>query len=202
MRCVIVTGVSRGLGAALARVLLGREAVVLGVGRSSAADLQGERYRFVQCDLADVPGIDAALAPAFGALAGLAPRSVCLVNNAATVEPVGLVEMHDGDAVARSLAVNLAAPVALSGLFLRAFADPAVERRIVTWFRQREPSLLAICIGPVCSDDILLLLDRLKRGRNSLWSCAFVHDDERSTSGHGNDHLRQRHRCANAPVCF
>ena len=57
MRCVIVTGVSRGLGAALARVLLGREAVVLGVGRSSAADLQGERYRFVQCDLADVPGI-------------------------------------------------------------------------------------------------------------------------------------------------
>ena len=131
MRCVIVTGVSRGLGAALARVLLGREAVVLGVGRSSAADLQGERYRFVQCDLADVPGIDAALAPAFGALAGLAPRSVCLVNNAATVEPVGLVEMHDGDAVARSLAVNLAAPVALSGLFLRAFADPAVERRIV-----------------------------------------------------------------------
>ena len=131
MRCVIVTGVSRGLGAALARVLLGREAVVLGVGRSSAADLQGERYRFVQCDLADVPGIDAALAPAFGALAGLAPRSVCLVNNAATVEPVGLVEMHDGAGIARSLAVNLAAPVALSALFLRAFADKAVERRIV-----------------------------------------------------------------------
>ncbi len=131
MRCVIVTGVSRGLGAALARVLLDREAVVLGVGRSSAAGLEGERYRFASCDLADVAGIDAALAPAFGALSGLSPRSVCLVNNAATVEPVGLVAMHDGAAIDRSLAVNLAAPVALSALFLRAFADTAVERRIV-----------------------------------------------------------------------
>ena len=131
MRCVIVTGVSRGLGAALARVLLDRDAVVLGVGRSSAAGLEGERYRFAACDLADVAGIDAALAPAFGALSGLSPRSVCLVNNAATVEPVGLVAMHDGAAIDRSLAVNLAAPVALSALFLRAFADTAVERRIV-----------------------------------------------------------------------
>jgi len=131
MRCVIVTGVSRGLGAALARVLLDRDAVVLGVGRSSASGLEGERYRFAPCDLADVAGIDEALAPAFGAIAGLSPRSVCLVNNAATVEPVGLVAMHDGAAVARSLAVNLAAPVALSALFLRAFPDTSVERRIV-----------------------------------------------------------------------
>ena len=131
MRCVIVTGVSRGLGAALARVLLDRDAIVLGVGRSSAAGLGGERYRFAACDFADVPGIDDALAPAFGALAGLPLRSVCLVNNAATIEPVGLVAMHDGAAIARALAVNLAAPVALSALFLRAFADTAVERRIV-----------------------------------------------------------------------
>ena len=96
MRCVIVTGVSRGLGAALARVLLDREAVVLGVGRSSAAGLEGERYRFASCDLADVAGIDAALAPAFGALSGLSPRSVCLVNNAATVEPSVNPASHHG----------------------------------------------------------------------------------------------------------
>ena len=131
MRCVIVTGVSRGLGAALARVLLERGATVLGVGRASNASLASDRYRYAECDLADAAGIDAALAPAFGALAGLAPRRVCLVNNAATVDPVGLVAMHDAAAVARSLAINLAAPIALAGLFLRAFAEPGVERRIV-----------------------------------------------------------------------
>ena len=131
MRCVIVTGVSRGLGAALARALLDHGVTVLGVGRSSAAGLGGDRYRFASCDLADVAGIDAALAPAFGSLAGLAPRFACLVNNAATAEPVGLVPMLDGESIARSLAVNLSAPIALCALFLRAFADPAVERRIV-----------------------------------------------------------------------
>lgn len=131
MRCVIVTGVSRGLGAALAHVLLERGATVLGVGRSSAPGLVGDRYRFAACDLADVAGLDAALAPAFGALAALAPASCCLVNNAATTEPMGLTSMHDSAAVARSLAVNLVAPAALCGLFLRTFAEAAVERRIV-----------------------------------------------------------------------
>lgn len=135
MRVVIVTGVSRGLGAALARALLDKGLTVLGVGRSSAPGLEGDRddsrYRFAACDLADVAGIDAALAPAFGALAGLAPRWVCLVNNAATTEPLGVTSRHDGAAIMRSLAVNLGAPVALAALFLRAFPDAAVERTIV-----------------------------------------------------------------------
>lgn len=131
MRCVIVTGVSRGLGAALARVLLERGATVLGVGRSSGPGLEGDRYRFAACDLADVAGIDAALGPAFGALAAQAPNGACLVNNAATTEPMGLTAVHGSVAVAKALAVNLAAPAALCGLFLRTFADPSVERRIV-----------------------------------------------------------------------
>jgi benzil reductase ((S)-benzoin forming) len=131
MRVVIVTGVSRGLGAALARVLLDKGLTVLGVGRSSAPGLEGERYRFATCDLSDVAGIDAALAPAFGALAGLPPAWVCLVNNAATTEPLGVTSRHDGAAIQRSLAVNLGAPVALAALFLRAFQDASVARTIV-----------------------------------------------------------------------
>ena len=131
MRVVIVTGVSRGLGAALARVLLDKGLTVLGVGRSSAAGLDGERYRFAACDLGDVAGIDAALAPAFGALSGASPAWVCLVNNAATTEPLGVTSRHDGAAILRSLAVNLGAPAALAALFLRAFPDASVARTIV-----------------------------------------------------------------------
>ncbi|HET9340695.1 MAG TPA: SDR family NAD(P)-dependent oxidoreductase [Casimicrobiaceae bacterium] len=131
MRCVIVTGVSRGLGAALARVLVDRGATVLGVGRSAAPGLEGERYRHATCDFADVAAIDAATGPALGAIAALAPEAVCLVNNAATTEPMGLTATHDSTAVARAIAVNLAAPAALCALFLRTFADAGVERRIV-----------------------------------------------------------------------
>ena len=108
MRCVIVTGVSRGLGAALARVLLERDAVVLGVGRSSAAGLEGERYRFAACDLADVAGIDAALAPAFGAIAGLAESPLSSTSEAFAVGSLGASELavaspEDADATPKSM---------------------------------------------------------------------------------------------------
>lgn len=52
----IVTGVSRGLGAAPAAELLEREFTVVGIGRASDSALIQERYRFVQFDLADAAG--------------------------------------------------------------------------------------------------------------------------------------------------
>src|SRR6186713_1361108 len=100
MKAVILTGVSRGLGAALAHALVERDVDVLGVGRAGAPGLEGARFTFARADLADV---DAALAPAFEALAARKPLSVTLVNNAATTEPMGLMRLHDSASVGRSL---------------------------------------------------------------------------------------------------
>lgn len=131
MRAAIVTGVSRGLGASLARALVARDVVVLGVGRAPAPGLDDARFSFARCDLADVAGLDAALDAPWRALAARKPSFVALVNNAATTDPLGLASRHDGAAVARAIAVNLSAPAALCGLFLRTFADASAERRIV-----------------------------------------------------------------------
>jgi NAD(P)-dependent dehydrogenase (short-subunit alcohol dehydrogenase family) len=49
----------------------------------------GERYVFVQFDLADTARIDAVLGPALAALEERQPASVCLVNNAASADVVG-----------------------------------------------------------------------------------------------------------------
>src|SRR5256885_14025083 len=89
MHTAIVTGVSRGLGAALAAALLERDFVVLGVGRGSHPRLTGQRYRFVRFDLADAARVDETLAPELSALASAKPTSVCLLNNAATAGPGG-----------------------------------------------------------------------------------------------------------------
>ena len=59
MKTAIVTGVSRGLGEALARTLLARGFAVTGIGRTSGAALTAPNYRFVVCDLADTINIDA-----------------------------------------------------------------------------------------------------------------------------------------------
>jgi benzil reductase ((S)-benzoin forming) len=130
-RVVIVTGVSRGLGAALAAQCLARGYRVLGLGRSSDPSLAHARYAFAACDFANADTLDAVVAPAFDALAATGPTKVVLVNNAATAGPVGVVGALDGAQIAASLAANLAAPAVLANAFCRAFTDPACDRRIV-----------------------------------------------------------------------
>ena len=125
MKAAIVTGVSRGLGEALAAGLLARGFAVTGIGRSSAERLAGERYRFVDCDLAQVDAIEPVLAPVFGEIAAARPRSVCLINNAAVAGPVGALGTLDNGSLAEALAVNLIAPVTLANLFCRVLAAEA-----------------------------------------------------------------------------
>jgi len=131
MHVAIVTGVSRGLGAALAAELLGREFTVLGVGRSSHADLGGAHYALARLDLADAARVDEALEDAFARLADARPESVCLINNAALAGPVGTLGKLASRDVAAGLAVNLSAVVAITNLFCRVFTDAAMARRVI-----------------------------------------------------------------------
>jgi benzil reductase ((S)-benzoin forming) len=131
MRNVIVTGVSHGLGEALALELLARDAHVLGIGRSSSPRLAGGRYRFLRCDLAQASMLPAVIEPAFHAIASERPPGVCLINNAATIEPVGVLGTTEADQIVTSIAVNLVSPVVLASLFCRAFPHDAMERRII-----------------------------------------------------------------------
>ena len=131
MLYVIVTGVSQGLGEALAAELLARGARVLGVGRSTSGRLSHERYRFVRCDLAQASMLPAMLEPAFHAIATEQPTGVCLINNAATLEPIGPVGTTEADHIATAITVNLIAPIVLASVFCRVFANEAIERRII-----------------------------------------------------------------------
>ena len=128
---VIVTGVSQGFGEALAFEMLGRGAQVLGIGRGSSARLAGDGYRFLRCDLAQPSMLPAILEPAFSTIAALPAAAVCLVNNAATLEPIGTLGTTEADHIATSLNVNLAAPAVLASLFCRVFTSEAIDRRIV-----------------------------------------------------------------------
>jgi NAD(P)-dependent dehydrogenase (short-subunit alcohol dehydrogenase family) len=127
----IVTGVSRGLGEALAADLLARGWEVIGIARHDAKSLAHERYRFVRADLADAAGIDAALEGMFARAAARYPRHAVLINNAATAGPVGVIGRLASPELVESLCVNLLAPTVLANLFCRTFRDEACDRRIV-----------------------------------------------------------------------
>jgi NAD(P)-dependent dehydrogenase (short-subunit alcohol dehydrogenase family) len=62
MHAAIVTGVSRGLGEALAAAMLARGFAVLGVGRTASPRLKGRLYHHAECDLAQPALLAAALA--------------------------------------------------------------------------------------------------------------------------------------------
>ena len=131
MRAAIVTGVSRGLGEALAYALLQRGYLVLGVGRASGARLAGPNYRFVEFDLARPEQVADVLREPFARLAASHPEYICLINNAALGTPVGVFGTLDASEISQSLAVNLTAPFALANLFCQVFADPSIPRRII-----------------------------------------------------------------------
>jgi benzil reductase ((S)-benzoin forming) len=103
----------------------------VGIGRASNPALTGERYTFVPFDLVDAARIDAALGPALRALKERRPASVCLVNNAATVDAVGTMGRLAAGAITAAVAVNLAAPVALANLFCGVFADADRPWRVI-----------------------------------------------------------------------
>ena len=131
MQAAIVTGVSRGLGEALAVAMLERGFAVLGVGRSASAKLKGRLYQHATCDLARPAVIAAAVTPALRALAAGKPTAVTLINNAAVASPTGLVGHLDAAELESALLTNTAAPLVMADLFCRSFADDAIQRRII-----------------------------------------------------------------------
>src|SRR5512140_1245217 len=131
INAAIVTGVSRGLGEALASELLARGCEVLGIGRVSSMKLRGERYRFAEADLSMPSLIAASVAPALRELAAHKPTAVTLINNAAVASPAGLLGALDAAALESALATNVTAPLVLTDLFCRAFPDAAIARRVI-----------------------------------------------------------------------
>lgn len=131
MHAAIVTGVSRGLGEALAVVMLARGFAVLGVGRTASVKLKGKLYHHAACDLARPALIAASVAPALRHLAARKPESVTLINNAAVATPTGLVGHLDAAEIESALVTNTAAPLVMADLFCRTFSDDAIPRRII-----------------------------------------------------------------------
>ncbi|WP_321813029.1 MULTISPECIES: SDR family oxidoreductase [unclassified Paraburkholderia] len=137
----IVTGHSRGLGAALAELLLERQIDVLGVGRSAHPTLAQREHpansanaataaKFVEAslDLADPAAVEKWLAS--GALQDFAQGAQCvlLFNNAGTVDPIAPLGAQDASAIARAVTLNVAAPLMLANALATVQAG---ERRIV-----------------------------------------------------------------------
>lgn len=129
----VVTGHTRGLGAAIAENLLQRGVVVLGLARGSN-DVLATRFpgslQQVALDLADTDRLMKWLdGDVLGRFADRCER-LLLVNDAGTLQPVGPLDMQDRGAIGHAVALNVTAPLMLAAA-VAALASPAADRRVL-----------------------------------------------------------------------
>lgn len=110
-----ITGSSRGLGKALAEVLLEEGWSVTGIARNST--IAHDHYHHLQADLTKpwqewLPGIFQEHPPG---------SRLLLINNAGTLGEVGYMGALETDALARTYALNVIAPALLLNEFIRRY---------------------------------------------------------------------------------
>ncbi len=131
MALYVVTGASRGLGAAMVRQLLGQGHHVVAAARGPAPDqaVGPGRLDWTRLDLADGA---AARGWVMRALEGCPrPERAALILNAGAVQPVVPVPALQPDALDAHMRLNLVSPMLTAAGFLDATAGWSVPRRIL-----------------------------------------------------------------------
>lgn len=152
MRAVVLTGASRGLGAALFDLLYARGDRILALARTfstaQARTAAGNASRVVlrPADLASAGQVpDEAYLAAF---IDRAPE-VALIHNAATIEPIGAVGRLAAAQVTTAVGLNLLAPMLLTNAFLAAVGPGSRRVRILFITsgsaRRAKPGTAAYC---------------------------------------------------------
>jgi len=128
----IVTGHTKGLGAALASALLCRQIPVLGLARGHSDTFSHEFPQL--CRQTAISLDDPAAIANWLATSELADyldgcTQLLLINNAGIVHPVGALLDQDPLAVAKAITLNVAAPLMLAAAVVH--ATPGKQRRIL-----------------------------------------------------------------------
>ena len=129
----VLTGHTRGLGAAVAGELLTRGIAVLGVSRTGNAELAASYATIlaqIRIDFADVGAVAAWLADGVFERFFAGCKVALLINNAGLLQPVGQAGTLAAAAVARAVSVNVTAPLLFADRFVAASAG-VPDRRLL-----------------------------------------------------------------------
>lgn len=133
----ILTGASRGLGAAMAEQLLAPGHVLLCIARhnpialAARAETRGARLEQWNADLEQAAAVAARLQSWLAAFDPAAVAAATLINNAAALTRVGPLDACEDAEISAALRVSLEAPLLLTAAFLRATRAWTVARRIL-----------------------------------------------------------------------
>ncbi|ANU10712.1 short-chain dehydrogenase/reductase SDR [Planococcus antarcticus DSM 14505] len=124
----IITGASKGIGFEWSRQLSEAGHLVIGIARTEAKNWPGAH--FLSFDLTCLEAVEEIIAQALK-LIPKETETMVLVNNAGTIEPIGLAHKNDAAQVSQSIVLNLTAPMLLCSAFIRQLEYSSAEKKIV-----------------------------------------------------------------------
>ena len=127
----VLTGASRGMGAAMARQLIAKDHLLLSLSRKPDAALNGPGCEQWAVDLSQPIEAAARVEAWLRQQDAASFASVTLINNAAALTRIGPIEDCSDAELSSALRVGLEAPLLLSAAFLRATRGWAASKRIV-----------------------------------------------------------------------
>jgi benzil reductase ((S)-benzoin forming) len=101
----IITGVSRGIGKALAELFLSKNQSVIGIGRTNS--IQNPNFQFAELDLLDSDEIENFQLPSTES------EEIVLINNAGIIGNIERISSMKADCIDEIMQVNVIAPIKL-----------------------------------------------------------------------------------------
>lgn len=139
MKYYIVTGISKGLGAALVKTLADTDVTLITCSRKGLSENQklelvekGAQLVDFLADLSDTEAVIRTAKAMMNAVDVTDATQIVLINNAGGVEPIAPFHKADDQAVIDNINLNLIAPMILSRHFGQKFGNLAIDRRIIT----------------------------------------------------------------------
>ncbi|MGL4597395.1 MAG: SDR family NAD(P)-dependent oxidoreductase [Bacteroidia bacterium] len=125
LRYFFISGTSRGLGRALANVLLAQEDVRVW-GFSRGAGPAHPNYTHFPVDLGNSEAVNSIVFPELTDASQLV-----LINNAGAISPVARAGTQEANAIEKLIFLNLTAPIILTNAFLKKYAQNNTPKLIV-----------------------------------------------------------------------
>ena len=127
----LITGTSRGIGAALAHKLLEEGNTVLGISRKPSVSFNSTKYHHLAFDLAETSQLDQIMDKVNQIVDDQNFDFVCLVNNASAYKPLGSIENCSASEIDSHVKIGLIAPMILISMFVHRFKDEEMRKKVV-----------------------------------------------------------------------
>lgn len=128
----IITGTSRGIGEQLAMMLLEGDSYVHGISRGNSDILcKYSNYSHINYDLSNTLGAQHMLNGIINSINTNDVEMLCLINNAAMLEPLKSIEKCTQKEINENLQISLIAPMVLTSCFIQQTESLHMRRKII-----------------------------------------------------------------------